>query len=252
MSEVAVVLPVYNEASCLEALLERIDAAMRGQPYRIVAVDDASRDATAAILQRRSCDLPLTIVTHAVNRGLAETLYDGLCWVADHCSDDDVTITMDADGTHDPVYVDGLLGKIREGSDIVIASRFRGMAVVGVPAHRRLFSYGVFALLRLVMPIPGVRDYACGYRAIRVRLVRQGVRQFGEQLLELRRWGFICTAELLWKLSTLGARCSEVPFELRYDLKQGPSRMRALRTITGYSLLVWKSRCSRARPAVRI
>ena len=248
MSEVVVILPAYNEASRLEALLDRIRAAMGEQPYRIVAVDDGSRDATAAILQRRSSDLPIVTITHAVNRGLAETLFDGLRWVADHCGDDDVAIMMDADDTHDPRYIAELVAKIRVGYDVVIASRFRGITVVGVPAHRRLFSYAVFVLLRVLMPIPGVRDYACGYRAVRARLVRQAVQHFGEQLLELRQWGFICTAELLWKLSTLGARCTEVPFELRYDLKESPSRMRALRTIAGYGLLAWKSRSVRARP----
>jgi dolichol-phosphate mannosyltransferase len=245
MSEVVVVLPAYNEASRLEALLDRIRAALDKQSYRIVVVDDGSRDATPEILQRCSAELPMTIITHAVNRGLAETLYDGLRWVAEHSSDDDIVVMMDADDTHNPAYIDDLVRRIRDGYDVVIASRFRGTPVVGVPAHRRLFSYGVFMLLRVLMPIPGVRDYACGYRAIRARLVRQAVRQFGDQLFELRQWGFICTAELLWKLRTLGARCSEIPFELRYDLKESPSRMRAMRTIAGYGLLAWKSRFAR-------
>ena len=248
MNQVVVLLPAYNEASRLEALLDRIRAAMGDKPYRIVVVDDGSRDATAAILQRRSGDLPIVTVTHPVNRGLAQTLFDGLRWVADNCADDDVVVMMDADDTHNPRYIVDLVCQIDAGYDVVIASRFQGIPVVGVPPHRQLFSYGVLVLLRLFMPIPGVRDYACGYRAIRARLVRQAVQRYGERLLELRQWGFICTAELLWKLSTLGARCTEVPFELRYDLKESPSRMRALRTIAGYGLLVWKSWGTRLRP----
>jgi dolichol-phosphate mannosyltransferase len=113
--------------------------------------------------------------------------------------------------------------------------------VQGVPAHRQLFSFGVLVLLRLFLPIAGVRDYACGYRAIRAGLVQRAVRTFGARLFELRQWGFICTAELLWRLHRLGARCVEIPFELRYDLKESVSRMRAGRTIAGYGLLVWRS-----------
>ena len=214
-----------------------------------MAVDDGSRDASAAILsQPRACG-PVVVLTHAVNCGLAQTLYDGLHWAGEHCNDNDVVITMDADDTHDPAYIPPLTHKISQGYDVVIASRFQPESVVvGVPPHRRMLSYGVFALLHLLMPIAGVRDYACGYRALRARLVREAVQRFGEDLLELRRWGFICTAELLWKLSLMGARCAEVPFVLRYDLKQSASRMRALRTIGGYGLLVWRSRFSPTAP----
>src|SRR5262249_5232912 len=54
---VVVVLPVYNEALRLEVLLERIERALTGKPFRIVAVDDGSRDDSTAILARRSADL---------------------------------------------------------------------------------------------------------------------------------------------------------------------------------------------------
>jgi len=254
MAHIVVMLPVYNEEARLERLLDRVRDALTGRVYRIVAVDDGSRDASAAILARRAADLPITTVTHPVNRGLAQTLLDGLRWTAEHCGNDDVVVTMDADDTHDPAYIAPLLEQIDAGADVAIASRFRpGSAVVGVPLHRRLFSYGVFALLRVFMPIHGVRDYACGYRAMRARLIREAVRRYGDRLLELRQWGFICTAELLWKLHRLGACCREVPFVLRYDYKEGVGHMPAGRTIAGYGLLVWKSWGSRrpTEPEVR-
>lgn len=242
MSTVVVVLPAYNEASRLKTLLDRICGALHDRPYRIVVVDDGSRDDTAAILAQERQHLPLEVITHPVNCGLAQTLYDGLHWAVEHCAENDVVVTMDADDTHDPAYIAAMLAKIEAGCDLVIASRFQpGAAVVGVPLHRRLFSFGVLLLLRLFMPIPGVRDYACGYRAVRVGVLARAFERFGERLFELRRWGFICTAELLWKLRVVGARCGEVPFALRYDLKESTSRMRAVRTIGGYGLLVWKS-----------
>jgi len=249
MSQIVVALPAYNEGSRLEALLDRIHAALTGQPYRIVAVDDGSRDATASILARRSQDLPLSVVTHSANAGLADTLRDGLQWTADHCADDDIVVTMDADDTHDPAYIAAMVARLQAGADVVIASRFQADSqVVGVPWHRQLFSWGVFVLLKLLLPIPGVRDYACGYRAMRVRVVRATLARYGADLFHLRDWGFICTAELLWKLHTVGARCAEVGFVLRYDMKESVSRMRVGRTIAGYGLLVWESWWG-ARPA---
>lgn len=250
IGEILVALPAFNEGARLETLLDRLHTALTNRPYRIVVVDDGSRDTTPEILARRAADLPLVTITHPVNRGLAETLWDGMKWVADHAADDDVVITMDADDTHDPAYIEAMLNRIAEGNDVVIASRFQpGSKVVGVPPHRQLFSYGVLVLLRLLYPIPGVRDYACGYRAVRAASIRRAVANFGERLFDLREWGFICTAELLCKLHMVGARCAEVPFVLRYDLKESVSRMRAMRTISGYGLLVWKSRQARARLA---
>ena len=250
MSTVVVALPVFNEEARLEELLDRLHAALDGRPYRIVAVDDGSRDASAAILSRRTADLPIVTITHPVNLGLAETVLDCLKWVAEHCDDDDVVVTMDADDTHDPAYIARMVEEIGRGCDVVIASRFQpGAAVVGVPPHRRLFSAGVFVLLRILMPIPNVRDYACGYRAMRLPVIRRTLAQFGDEVIELRRWGFICTAELLWKLHLVGARCAEIPFVLRYDQKESASRMHTLRTIAGYGLLVWRSRLRRLRKA---
>jgi dolichol-phosphate mannosyltransferase len=239
---IVVVLPAYNEGARIEALLDRLHTTLAARPYRIVVVDDGSSDETAAVLARRSSDLPLVSITHTINRGLAQTLFDGLQWAADHAGENDVVVTMDADDTHDPAHIPAMLGRLDDGFDVVIASRFqRGSQVIGVPLHRQIFSYGVLVLLRLFLPIRGVRDYACGYRAVRAPLVRQAVREFGNDLFHLRSWGFICTAELLWKLHVLGARCAEVPFVLRYDLKESVSRMRAGRTIAGYGLLVWNA-----------
>lgn len=241
--EILVFLPVYNEEARLELLLERLRPALSPRPFRVVAVDDGSEDGSAALLHRRASELGIVVLTHDVNRGLAQTLYDGLRWIAENARDSDVAVTMDADDTHDPALVPLMMEKIEAGYDVVVASRFQsGSRTVGVPPHRRLYSAGVRVLLRLFLPIPNVRDFACGYRAIRVSVLRRAIQEFGDAFIELRRWGFICTAEVLWKLHLVGARCTEVPFVLRYDLKESPSRMRALRTIAGYALLVLQSR----------
>jgi dolichol-phosphate mannosyltransferase len=243
MRTVIFLLPVYNEAARLEALLERIRATGEREQWdtRVVAVNDGSGDDSGTILVRQQGQMPLEIVTHRYNRGLGETLRDGFEWVGDHAAPDAVIVTMDADDTHDPSYVTAMLEKIDAGADVVIASRFQpGAEVRGVPQHRELFSSGAYWLLQTSLRIPGVRDYACGYRAIRASIIQAALRRFGGRLIELREWGFICTAEVLWKLSRCGARCDEIPFVLRYDLKASPSKMRAARTIAGYGLLAWQ------------
>ena len=126
---------------------------------------------------------------------------------------------------------------IQAGKDVVIASRYAdGGKEVGLSHARHIFSGGASFLLRLFFPIPGARDYTCGYRAYRVELLQRAFRVYGPELIEER--GFTCMAELLIKLGKLGARLGEVPLILRYDLKSGPSKMKVMATIARYGVLI--------------
>lgn len=236
-------LPIYDEEARLEALLERIAAAPLPPAWglRLLAVDDGSRDGSAAILARRTPTLPLVVVTHAVNRGLAEALRTGLAWVAANAADGDAVVSMDADDTHDPAHAAAMLERIEAGFDLVLASRFQpGAAMYGVAPHRQLYGNAANAILRATLAVPGVSDYGCGFRAMSAPLVRRAVHELGPRLLELHSWGFICTAELVWKLSWFAPRIAEVPLTLHYDLKQSASKMPSARTIGGYGLLAAK------------
>jgi dolichol-phosphate mannosyltransferase len=89
----------------------------------------------------------------------------------------------------------------------------------------------------LFFHLRGVRDYACGYRAIHSSALKAVVARHPGRLLELERWGFICSVELLVKLGDVTKRFAEVPMVLRYDRKEGASKMNALRTVLGYGAL---------------
>jgi dolichol-phosphate mannosyltransferase len=143
----------------------------------------------------------------------------------------DVIICMDADDTHPPSAIPRMLSTLRrDDADIVIASRYRnGSRQVGVPIHRRMLSLGARYLFQLTMPLDGVRDYTCGYRAYRADLVQRGFDRWGDELLT--RDGFACTDQLLVRYASLGARIREVPFILRYDRKVGPSKMQLGKTV---------------------
>jgi len=99
-----IVLPAFNEAASLPTLLPALDAALRrhGESYRLVAVDDGSRDATADILAAHVSRFPIDVVTHPINRGLGETERDGFEFVAARCAPDDIVVRVEGDDTHDP------------------------------------------------------------------------------------------------------------------------------------------------------
>ncbi|MFQ6098428.1 MAG: glycosyltransferase family 2 protein [Armatimonadota bacterium] len=163
-----VALPAYNEEDALPRLLRRVHEAMVDArlEYEIIVVDDGSTDETPMILQQHARFLPLTTVTHERNAGLSQTIFDALQAALQRATPRDVIVSMDADDTHAPGVILRMVRMVREGYQVVIASRYReGSVVRGVPFGRRALSRLASLTSRLFAPIPGVRDYTCGYRA---------------------------------------------------------------------------------------
>jgi len=241
--KVYVVLPVYNEEARIRSLLDHIDEAMDDAdiPYQVILVDDGSRDSTGRIVEECARRMPIQMQRHEVNRGLGATIRDGLFAAAKVAGDRDIIITMDADDTHAPGLILRMVRMIAEGHDVVIASRYReGSRCVGVPASRLLLSHGASWLFRVVFPIQGVRDYTCGYRAYRARVVRDAFARYGAEFLD--QGGFQCMVDILLKLSPMNLIFGEVPFILRYDQKEGGSKMNVPRTVRDTLLLMLKRR----------
>lgn len=235
-----IVLPAYNEEASLPALLPKIDAAFRARDldYRMVVVNDGSTDRTGEILAGFQRSLPLEVVTHPLNRGLGETERDGFEYVATRATTGDVVVRVEGDDTHDPQYIFSLMAKLDEGFDVVNTSRFQpGGAQHGVSAYRALISRAANVFMKLVFPVPRVRDFSCGFRAYRAEVVQDAVAVFGNDFVQLRGLGFTSTLEMMVKLHLLGCRCAEVPFVLRYDRKQSASKMVSSVTALGYLIM---------------
>jgi len=237
MNRVSVVLPAYNEASCIGTLLDRIHDSLDGLKtrYEVVVVDDGSEDNTVEVVEQRAARMPIRILRHETNLGYGAALQTGLL-EASRLSD--VVVTMDADDSHDPHLIPEMLAAIDNGHDVVIASRMQpGGAVVGVPFHRRLLSDVASIVLRVVMPMDGVRDFTSGYRAYRATLLNSLIEQHAQGSL-VDEGGFVAGFEVLLKAWNGGARIAEVPLRLRYDRKLSDSRMRIFATARDYLRLL--------------
>jgi dolichol-phosphate mannosyltransferase len=242
-SRVIVVLPVYNEEARIERLLNHVDEALdeAGIPYDVVLVDDGSRDSTREIVRRCAASMPIHIVEHKTNLGLGATIRDGLAAAVERAKDRDIIVTMDADDTHGPGLILRMVRMISEGHDVVIASRFReGSRSIGVPAYRMALSHAASWMFRIAFPIRGVKDFTCGYRAYRAGVVRDALRRYGEDFLD--QDGFQCMVDILLKLRRMRLIFGEVPFILRYDYKEGGSKMDVVRTVKSTLGLMWKRR----------
>ena len=238
-----VVLPAYNEEANIGRLLNRIQEAMEESSfrYRVIVVDDGSTDRTAEILEEYASRMPLQVARHKVNQGLGATIRDGIYLAAKSASGNDVIVTMDSDETHPPGLIARMAGLIREGHDVVIASRYQpGGRVCGLTAGRRLISYLASLMCRVVFPTKGVRDYTCGFRAYRGEILHQALARYGDDFVA--PGGFQCMVDILLKLRRAGAIMGEAPLILRYDLKRGQSKMKLARTALGTLSLLARHR----------
>lgn len=234
---IVVLLPAYNEEESLPRLLPKIADVMksRGQPYRIVAGNDGSKDRTQELLEQYAKTLPLEIVRHTINRGLGETSRDLFERGAEIARSGDVIVRMDCDDTHEPEVIFRMVEKLEQGYDVVIASRFQpGGGQIGVNAYRAFISRCANIFMKVVFPMRGVWDYSCGFRAYRAEIIQKAIGTYGNMFIQLKGLGFTGTLEKLIKLKLLGARFAEVGFVLRYDQKLSSSKMVSSITTLGY------------------
>ncbi len=166
MTEVSVVIPTYNERGALRLLDPRLRMALAGFDAEIVVVDDASPDGTAQLVR----DLTETggryrLIERSGRLGLASAVLEGF-----ERSVGTSIAVMDADGSHPPELLPGLLDPIRtERAEFVLASRWvRGGSAPGLVGTRRAVSWGAAVLAR---PLVSVKDPMSGFFAFRRRVL---------------------------------------------------------------------------------
>jgi dolichol-phosphate mannosyltransferase len=190
---VSVVVPVFNEAESLSALLTGLLAALSrvGAPFEIIAVNDGSSDRSMEVLRGLAAVTPeLKIIDFRRNYGQTAALMAGI----DHAGGD-IIVAIDADLQNDPDDIPALLDKINEGYDVVSGWRRDRK---DAPWRRNLVSRWAN---KLISKISGVRlnDYGCTLKAYRAETMC-GMRLYGE----MHRFIPIYA-------SWMGARVTEIP-----------------------------------------
>jgi len=229
---VVITLPAYNESATLGSLLASIRQSMQENSidYRVVIVNDGSTDTTSEVVNVLAAEMPIALIEHPENRGLGEAIRTGLLKALEDAEPSDIIVTMDSDNTHTPGLIARMVRGIREGNDVVIASRYRqGAHIRGVPRHRRLLSFAARVIFGLLFPTPNVRDVTSGFRAYRAEMLSRAFDLYGDEFVA--QSGFSCMVDILLKLRRMDAIMSEVPLILRYDQKFSASKMMVVRTI---------------------
>lgn len=146
-----IVIPAKNEAQGLSKLLPSLKTHA-GQA-RILVIDDGSTDDTPKVCAQHGVDT----VRHPHSKGNGAAIKAGARAV-----DSDILIFMDADGQHDPKYIQALLEKLADGADMAIGARNNGsQASLGRLAANNLYNF-----IASWMVEEKVCDLTSGFRAV--------------------------------------------------------------------------------------
>jgi dolichol-phosphate mannosyltransferase len=239
---IIILLPAYNEEKSLSSLMEKMQKFFKSfnENYKIIVCNDGSVDQTQEILEKYQKIIPIEIIQHPVNRGLAETVRDLFERAVQITNKDDIILRLDCDDTHEPKFLINIIDKIREGFDVVTASRFvPGGGQHGVSFYRGFVSRCANIFMKIFFPIKGLKEYSCGYRGYKAKKIHEAIEFYGNDFIQLKGLGFTCTLEKLVKLKLIGATFSEVPFVLRYDQKKSESKMVSSVTTLGYLIMAF-------------
>jgi glycosyltransferase involved in cell wall biosynthesis len=160
---VCVVVPAYNESSQIGNVIE----TMPDFVDRIVIVDDASQDDTAAIIQKYQKDHHhVELIRHPENQGVGGTIATGYEWARDNGYD--VTAVMAGDGQMDPLELEKIITPIVDGSaDYVKGNRlFYGDAWSMIPHYRYIGNSFLSLLTKVASGYWHIADSQSGYTAI--------------------------------------------------------------------------------------
>jgi len=233
-STVCFVIPTYNEARNIVALLRRVTALYRGARFAFLIVDDDSPDGTGRHV-RAFADARVHLLSGA-RRGLGNAYVRGISHALTALGAG-VVVQMDADFSHDPADARRLLARLESGgADVAIGSRYIAGGAVDASwsRARRLLSRGGNQLARLVAGLAPVRDCTAGFKAVTAEALRAA------KVERIRVQGYAFQVVLLHRLLHAGARVVEEPIYFR-EREHGSTKL-GLRDIFEFFCHVWQLR----------
>ena len=150
--KISVILPAKNESEGLRRTLPLLAAALPAA--EVIVIDDGSSDDTADVARAHGAK----VLSSPYSMGNGAAIKRGA-----RAAGGDVFVFMDADGQHDPAHIPGLLAKLEEGYDMVVAAR-AGSAQASVG---RSFANRVYNLLATWMTGHRILDLTSGFRVVR-------------------------------------------------------------------------------------
>jgi glycosyltransferase involved in cell wall biosynthesis len=188
--KIAFLVPAYNEAATIRAVLEAIDAL--GLDRQIVVVDDGSSDATAQIVRDYAAQSHDVVLLQQANAGKGAALRAGIPHLVG-----DIAVIQDADLEYDPAEVPHLIDPILQGvADVVYGSRLSGGRAQRAYMFWHLMGNRFLSLLTGVLFNTTLSDMETGYKAFRLEILKSLPLTESSFGIEPEITGWICRRHL--------------------------------------------------------
>ncbi|MFA4029018.1 MAG: hypothetical protein GDYSWBUE_001600 [Candidatus Fervidibacterota bacterium] len=229
-----VVIPTYNEADNIAALIEGIHELV--PQAHVIVIDDNSPDGTAEIVKSiMARDKRVHLIFRPGKLGYASAVIAGLRYALTHGAD--IVAHMDADFSHEPSVIPRLIEAINEGVDVAIGSRYvKGGSVENWSLWRKALSVCANLVARTLLGL-NVRDCTSGFRCYS----RNGLLKLQPWLIKVEGYGFLTVCTYLACARSLSI--VEVPIRFE-DRRRGKSKL-SRRVILEAAVVVFKLAMSR-------
>ncbi len=227
MRKILVFTATYNEAENITLLCNQILGL--DPDYDMLVIDDNSPDGTGRILDEiATTNSRLKIVHRPGKLGLGSAHE----WAMEYAENMhyEALVTMDADFSHNPSDIPRLINAL-EGHDFVTGSRYMKGGSCNYSGYRRIISilanWGARRLLGITL-----HEMTTSFRVFRVDFLRR------VDLGEIKSNGYSFFMEIVFRLSRVGARMTEVPICFE-DRRAGCSKIPPFEIFNGLSHLLY-------------
>lgn len=196
-----VIIPAFNEAGKIGAVLDAMPRRVHGRELRVYVVDDGSDDGTGEVARAAGARVirqPVNVGKGcALRRGMSEMKplrFDAVMW-------------MDSDGQHRPEDIPTIAGPVLDGlADMVVGSRYLVPVSTTAPLNRRLVRRATIVVLRRITGIETTDPFS-GFRCFSPRAV---------DALHLHGDCYESELEATFSMSRAGLTIVEVPIPKVY------------------------------------
>ena len=166
MPTLTIIIPAYNEERSLGKFLPGVISFCKQKGYKLIVVNDGSKDQTGKILSGFSSESVLKIITNKVNTGYGGAIKKGV-----READTDFVVTIDADGQHNLDDIEKLLNKaIETDADMVVGNRGNTSGY-----YRSIGKWLIRSIAGILMPLH-IHDINSGMKLYNTALAKKYLR----------------------------------------------------------------------------
>ncbi len=219
--KITVVIPTYNEKDNIEDVIRQIlDLKIKG--LNIIIVDDNSPDGTGQIAERlkseirsKKSGISLDVIHRKGKQGIGTAYAAGFKKALKGGAD--YIISMDADLSHNPKDIPGLLCKARQGYDLVLGSRYVKGGAMLTKWNRRALSRLANIFTKLLLRLP-ISDCTAGFKCYSQNFIES------LNFSQINSVGYAFQVEMVYNVKNNGFTYIEIPI-IFTDRSNGDSKV---------------------------